>query len=419
MAEVIAAPPRGGAAAEAPGILTGQHVFLAEDDAATRIALAAVCRRLGAAEVTAFDGGHAMLERLQAGGPHPDLILLDLSMEQGDGVQALRGLAQLGVRAGLLLASSAPERVQQATERLALGLGLSVHGRIAKPPTREALVAALRRGARRQDGAAARHPDELPPAALADAIAAGRLLPFYQPQMDLASGRIVAAEALARLDHPTFGLLPAARFLPVAAAAGMNGRIAESMIGAVIGDLATLARLGVATRLSVNLTVGDLSRPALPDTLVRRLEQTGVPPDRLVIELTETEAIAELDQVLEVCARLRLAGIGLALDDFGTGHASLQTLRDLPFSELKIDRGFVCGAATESGVLPFLESSVALARQLGLDVVAEGVETQAEVALVRLLGVNRVQGWAIGRPMPFAQLRALLASDEPRPVSPR
>jgi EAL domain-containing protein (putative c-di-GMP-specific phosphodiesterase class I) len=172
------------------------------------------------------------------------------------------------------------------------------------------------------------------------------------------------------------------------------------VLAAALADARRWRDEGLALRMSVNVSIDNLKSLDFPDRVVRQARDAGIAPEDLVLEITESQAMRDPVALLDIAARLRLKRIGLSIDDFGTGHSSLQKLRDMPFDELKLDRGFVHGAAEDPALHAILQANLDMAQQLGLRTVAEGVEDRADWDCLRALGCDLAQGWFIARPMP-------------------
>ena len=234
---------------------------------------------------------------------------------------------------------------------------------------------------------------------LEGAIERGELILEYQPQVDLERARVVGLEALLRWQHPTLGRIEPEAFVGLAEASGQIGAIgkwalAKACAAAAIWPTDRLGRL----RVAVNVAPAQMARDDLARVVRRVLDDSGLPPERLELELTERCVLDGTERVLAVLPRLHAIGVRLALDDFGTGYASLSHLGGFPLDALKIDRSFVNGLGGEANraIVQFL---IELGHRLGLRVIAEGVETEAQLAALRALGCNEVQGHALGRPL--------------------
>ncbi len=256
----------------------------------------------------------------------------------------------------------------------------------------------------------ARHRDRMRlESELRQAIDGGQLCLHYQPKVDARSGRIVGAEALVRWQHPVRGLIAPGSFIPLAEESGLIVPITDHVLHAACGSLRRWADRGLpALPLSVNLPAVSLADAGLLERLDALMQQYGVRPERLVLELTETMLLRDVAAAVELLARLRARGFGLSLDDFGTGYSSLSYLRRLPMSELKIDRSFITDVARGGRDGALAAAVITLGRELGLQVVAEGVETAEQSAFLLARGCTLQQGYLFHRPLPREQFERLL-----------
>jgi diguanylate cyclase (GGDEF)-like protein len=245
---------------------------------------------------------------------------------------------------------------------------------------------------------------------LPQAIRAGQLVLHYQPQTDVATGAIVAAEALVRWQHPTQGLLSPGRFIPMAEQTELIERITDWVLSAALADAAKLDAAGTAISVAVNVSARSIVRAGFANQVIAALEAAGVAPSRLVVEVTETALLTDPDNARAVLTDLSAAGISVSIDDFGQGQTSLGYLSDLPIDELKIDRGFVSDAAENSQHVAIVRSIIDLGHNLSMRVVGEGVEDEAGLILLQDLGCDLAQGFHLACPMPFDSLAELLQS---------
>lgn len=229
----------------------------------------------------------------------------------------------------------------------------------------------------------------------------------YQPIVDLRSGAVVGLEALTRWTHPEHGEVSPSSFVPVAELSGLAPELDRWVIRRAVHDMARLRRAGVVPEdayLAVNLSAASLTDAGVLEDLIGWTEESGLPAGRLVLEITETAIMQDTDGAVELLRGLREHGVRVALDDFGTGYSSLAYLRDLPISALKIDRSFVADIAEQRDALAIVAWIVDLARAVGVGVVAEGVETAEQVALLQGLGCATAQGWFWGPAVPVTHL---------------
>ncbi|HEY0360044.1 MAG TPA: EAL domain-containing protein [Mycobacteriales bacterium] len=240
-------------------------------------------------------------------------------------------------------------------------------------------------------------------------IAAGEFVLDYQPQQDLATGRVVALEALVRWRHPTRGTVYPDDFIPVAERTGMIVPLGWTVLTAACRQAADWARTSATPpRVAVNLSARQFADERLVDLLADHLKAEGLAAELLRLELTETTVMADIDHSVRVLTALRSLGVGLSLDDFGTGQSSLGYLARLPLDELKIDREFVSGLVRGGDDLEVVRAAIAMGHALQLQVVAEGVEEADTAATLRDLDCDVGQGFLFGAPMPPADIGHLL-----------
>ena len=240
------------------------------------------------------------------------------------------------------------------------------------------------------------------------AIEDGELELHYQPKLDLATGAIVGAEGLIRWMHPTRGIVPPDEFVPLAERTGLIAGLTAVALDQALTTARELVAAGYHLRLAVNLSALNLVDDLLPDRVARALDEHDVSPGLLTLEITEGSMMADAERAIAVLRRLRAMGVELSIDDFGTGYSSLAYLRRLPVGELKIDRSFVLAMSTEDDTI--VRSTIDLGHNLGLRVVAEGVEDDATAAHLAALGCDLAQGYGIARPMARQAFVAFLAS---------
>ncbi|GHE02095.1 diguanylate cyclase [Allgaiera indica] len=238
---------------------------------------------------------------------------------------------------------------------------------------------------------------------LETALGNGQVRPYFQPQISTETGALSGFEALARWDHPERGMIPTAEFLPLVAEAGLSERLGEVMLFGALTALSEWDAKGLdVPSVAVNFTQEDLANPHLPERLQWELDRFGLGASRLTVEVLETVvAGTENDVVVRNLAAVSKMGCGIDLDDFGTGHASLAAVRRFGVRRIKIDRSFVTRLEEEAEQRKMVAAILSMAEQLGLETLAEGVESAAEHALLAQLGCGHVQGFGIGKPMRF------------------
>ncbi|HEX6374365.1 MAG TPA: EAL domain-containing protein [Allosphingosinicella sp.] len=242
------------------------------------------------------------------------------------------------------------------------------------------------------------------------ALARGQLWNAYQPKLDLASGRIVAVEALVRWDHPERGTLAPNSFIPLIEQQGRAGDLTLQVMAEALRDAAAWREAGCALGVAVNISATLLHEPLFMLRLEERLRASGLPAACVTLEITESAAMADPDVAVAALERWRRLGVGVSIDDYGTGQSSLAYLQTLPATELKIDKSFVAAMADDPRNLILVRSTIAMAHELGLHVVAEGVEDEACFDLLREMGCDHVQGYLISRPLREEAVTAFAAS---------
>ncbi|HKN94939.1 MAG TPA: EAL domain-containing protein [Thermoleophilaceae bacterium] len=253
---------------------------------------------------------------------------------------------------------------------------------------------------------------------LRQAIEREELVLHYQPKGALSTGTVKHVEALVRWQRPEHGMVPPNEFIPLAEHTGLIRQMSAYVLDAALRQLRAWLDMGIDLGVAVNLSARNLLEADLPDQIAQLLLTRGVPAERLVLEITESAIMADPERALGVLARLSEMGIRLSIDDFGVGHSSLSYLKRLPVDEIKIDRSFVAQMDDDEDDAFIVRSTIDLGRNLGLNVVAEGVETEAVWDELAELGCDYAQGWFLGRPMPAAELAEWLRAHRAQEWSP-
>jgi EAL domain-containing protein (putative c-di-GMP-specific phosphodiesterase class I) len=235
-------------------------------------------------------------------------------------------------------------------------------------------------------------------ASFEQALEEQRLRMVYQPKVALRDGCLKRVEALVRWDDPELGAVEPSRFVPLAEEHGLIDRLTQWGLDTILKQWLAWRDDGIDTCIAFNISALSLQHLDFPDLVERMSDSLGVPTDRLVMELTES-ATQPLINLMDTLTRFRIKGIGLAIDDFGTGYSSLMQLRQLPFTEVKIDQAFIADVERSRDCRLIIQSIAELAHGLGLTATAEGVETLAQLRFVRELGCDVVQGYLISPPL--------------------
>jgi EAL domain-containing protein (putative c-di-GMP-specific phosphodiesterase class I) len=337
----------------------------------------------------------------------PDFIMLDLMMPGTDGVELLRLLADHVKDSKLCLISGSDSRVLNSARRLGSAHGLNVVAALEKPldiGNLRSLFSQLASGG-----------SNAPATDIAQAITAGQIVMHYQPVVEIATRRVKGVEALARWAHPNRGTLLPEAFLEQVINDGLMQSLTDLAIDTAVRQLAKWKRNGEDLTLSVNITASTLLDLTLPDRIAELCKKHQAPSDKLILEVTETEAMRDVTRTMDVLLRMRIRNIGVSIDDFGTGHSSLRELQRMPFSEMKIDKSFVLDMVSNKDCAVIVNSIIDLGHNLGLKVIAEGVE---DVRIWRILaekGCDYAQGYFMAKAMPASELDAWLKNWREKP----
>lgn len=356
--------------------------------------------RQGALGVIACGSARAALLTLEANVGAIDLVFCDLQMPEMDGVQVVRRLAEIGFAGGLALMSGEDVRILDTAAKLAKAHELHVVGALQKPVTIEQLSLVLERHRTRKSAPPRSIPKVYCAEDLRQAIAGGELVSYYQPKVHVASGAVLGVESLVRWRHPQDGMVFPDQFIYLAEEHGLIDALTRVVLTASLRQARQWADAGLKLDMSVNVSMDNLADLQFPEFVVGAAHEAGVPLEQLVIEVTESRPMKDLRAPLDILTRLRLKRVRLSIDDFGTGHSSLAQLRDFPLDEFKIDRAFVHGASSDPALRAIFDASCRMARGLGMQIVAEGVEDRADWDLLRATECDLAQGYFIARPMP-------------------
>ena len=382
-----------------PVQIAALRFLIAEDDEFQRHWLRVMLQKLGAQHIVEAENGKAALDILQAKDAAIDISFIDLNMPKMDGIELVRHLANNDSRTAIVLTSALGSALLLSVETMSKAYGVNLLGTFEKPATPEVLQELI--GSYRPP--AARPVREGPPAftlqEIRDGIAAAQFEPFFQPKVELATGKVKAVEAFVRWRHPQHGLVTPPAFIPVLEASGHMEDLTWLVVERAIAACRGWHDKGLLLSVSINLSATSLAEPGLAERILTHIATHGIEPQYLTIEITELMAMTDVPVCLENLARLRMKGFGLSIDDYGTAHSNVQQLLRIPFLDLKIDRSFVAGASQNKQMHIALSSCLELARKLRRNSVAVGVETREDWDLLRDLGCTYAQGFYIARPM--------------------
>jgi EAL domain-containing protein (putative c-di-GMP-specific phosphodiesterase class I)/FixJ family two-component response regulator len=351
-------------------------------------------------------------EFLQALTPETALILLDLVMPETDGVELLRLLGEQQCKTGIVLISGVGRRIMETAEEMANELGLRVVGHLEKPFRMTELEAMLKKQTL-PDGAAKIHTHTRASAQakiamtdveLQNAILNQEFILYYQPQIDIKSGAVKGVEGLVRWQHPMHGIVFPDDFIPRMEQIGLIDPLGWIVLMRGLTDLKQLMEKGGSNlRLSLNVSVSSLHDLRFPDKMAALIRESGVKSNQVILEITESGLIKELARTLDVLTRLRLKGVQLSIDDFGTGYSMMQQLNHIPATELKIDKSFVQNMSETDRDRVMVAKTIEIGHELGMKVVAEGVETATQLEFLRLNGCDIAQGYYVSKPLPLPE----------------
>jgi EAL domain-containing protein (putative c-di-GMP-specific phosphodiesterase class I)/ActR/RegA family two-component response regulator len=377
-------------------------VLVVEDQAFQRHALVRQIKSFQGWRVLEATDGNEALVLLERASRHVDAVITDLDMPNMDGIALIRRLGEVAPNTGVVLLSALDPSVLTTVEILARDQRLNLLGMLEKPADSKNLRAMLSRPMPPKSAPSVR---PLPRFSLDDieaALRSGQFEAFVQPQAVLANGEFAGCEALARWRHPEFGIVSPVAFVGVIESSGSAPLIEAFTLNILESAAQAVFRLHAAAlpgRVAINVPLVWLEQPDCAERLARAVARLGLPTQRFTVEVTESSAGSNAANALENLARLRMRGFGLSIDDFGTGFSSLERLMHVPFTELKLDRGFVMGLEPGSARWTVVESTVALAAKLRLVTIGEGVETVDEWNNLMALGCQLAQGYYFAKPM--------------------
>ena len=388
--------------------MTDRRLLVVDDEAVQRLVVAGAAARAGFAADSA-----ATLEAAvtHVGLVAYDVVVLDLGLRKNDGIELLRRLCESKSNPVLVFISAFDERVRQAAARLAMSLGLRVAGTLGKPMRVDELIALLRRVPQAAEPAQLEQIRAIDPDTLAAAIEHGELSCAFQPKVTLQGRRLIGVEALARWHSPTLGNIPPSLFIPVAERAGLIDRLTWRVLDEALAAFRAWRLASPDMTLAVNLSPLSLTDLSLPERVSDALAKAEVPAAALVLEVTEGAVMTDCVAAADILTRLRIRDVKLSIDDFGTGHSSLLSLMRLPFSELKIDQSFVRDCLDDPEAPKIIRGIVSVARDLGLKLVAEGIETEPVAEQVVRLGCLVGQGYLFAPPLEASALHERLRGD--------
>ena len=384
------------------------RLLLVDDDYVMHRITTVMLNDLGISRVQNAMSASAALDILEQDDAQVDVVICDLNMPEMDGVEFIRHLARRDYKGSIIITSGEDLRILKTVEKLAIEHDLHVLGVLEKPITLAKLGELLDSLDQIRAEGTLFLTDVFSVEELENAIHCDQLDTFFQPKVEIKSGQVVGVEALVRWHHPQLGLIKPVSFISMAEDNGLIGDLTDVVCLKALDYAVRLKSHGHDLNVAINISVDALTNLDWPDNTSKLVGKIGLDASSISFEITESRIMDHLSVALDILSRLSLKRFKLSIDDFGTGYSSLEQLQRIPFTEFKIDRAFVHGAAHEASARAILESSVLLAKKLDMMVVAEGVENQEDWDLVSEVGCDLVQGYFISRPLPFKQLLSWL-----------
>lgn len=381
-------------------------ILLVDDDTFILKILTKMLNNQGIMSVDTSDNGLDALAKIDHVDTCPDLILLDLNMPNMDGIEFVRHLVERKYPGNLVLVSGEDERMLKTAEKLVHAHQIPMLGYLHKPVSPDKLTEIIKKWTPPEEKEKHLLQSEKKvynEQMLKSAISNRELVNFYQPKVALATGEVVGVETLVRWNHPTDGLVMPDQFISIAEKHGLINDLTCLVLEQALAQTRAWHERGIVLRVAINVSMDNLTSLDFQDLVVNLAVENGLSPQNIVLEVTESQLMGVDTRVpLEILTRLRLKRFHLSIDDFGTGHSSMAQLRDIPFDELKIDQGFVHRAWADETLRAMYDASLSMAKQLGMEVVAEGVADQDDWKFLHKTGCDFAQGNFISKPLQAA-----------------
>jgi EAL domain-containing protein (putative c-di-GMP-specific phosphodiesterase class I) len=375
------------------------HIMIVDDEQSILELAQRHLENMGYSNIIACLGGQLGLETYKASTNPFDIIISDLNMPEMNGVEFLRHLSEEDYLGSIILFSAEDERILEVARDLAKARNLNVLGYISKPFKRKALESLFSLYSPHAPKIPVPLPDEITEEELRAGINGDELVIAFQPKTAIATDKVVGVEALARWNHSERGLLPPQTFISLAERCELIDELTYSIYRKTLSQMRDWLEKDIILEVSVNISVNSFTSDGFVEFLINTAKEYDINPELIMLEITESQLMDNMLECLEKLVQLRMHNFGLSIDDFGTGHSNLTQLKQAPFTELKIDRAFVNGASEDPTARSIFESSVNLAKKLKMTTVAEGVESKEDMALVKELGCDLIQGYYKAKPM--------------------
>lgn len=379
-------------------------ILVVEDDDFQLKMIVNMLRALGVADICEASDGKQALAALDAAAHPVDIALCDMNMPEMDGMEFMRHLGGKQSAISILILSMLNKALLTSIETMAKAYGINLLGVVEKPialAQLELLISQFERPKiKMQKTAAATQSFSLDE--ILHGMRAKQFEPFFQPKVELKTGRITGAEALVRWVHPEHGVVAPYVFIALLEQSNNIDELTFMMLEKSAAACRLFHDRGDAITVSVNLSLVSLDDTELAQKITTVVKNVGLDPRHMILEITESAAMTNVAHALENLARLCMHGFSLSIDDYGTGYSTMQQLTRIPFSELKIDQSFVKNFGNNEALRIVVESSIDMAHKLNVKSVAEGVETAQDFDMLKSIGCDTVQGYFIAKPMNLA-----------------
>ncbi len=390
------------------------NVFIVEDSLIQRMHAAALCTELGLCVMgEASDGNEALL--MLQNMPLPDVMLIDLEMPGMDGIELIQELAHKSIPVSIIVSSAKEDALIASVETMLQAYGLPVLGAIKKPLTLTQLDKAFGKFKPISEEQLQKRPEVVMASSeITRALIEHQFVIYFQPKISIKTGVIKGVESLIRWQHPEKGLIMPSQFIAIAEEHGLINELTMEVLDLALQQCRHWHERGLKITVAINLSMLSLSNSAFAEQISQKVASYSIDPSFIMLEITETAVMGDVGNALGTLARLRLKGFGLSIDDYGTGFSSMQQLSRIPFTELKLDRSFVDGAHAKPHLRAILASAIEIAKKLDLRSVAEGVENEDDLTVLKELGCDIVQGYLTAKPMPGEEVVPWLKSNNQR-----
>ena len=394
-----------------------KHVLLVDDDPILLAVLESFFLDGRAEKVFTATNGIEAVEVAKRLAGDLNFILCDLNMPGMDGVQFLRNISECQYSGNIAILSGEDRSILSLAARMASSHNLNLVGALSKPVNYDELDRVIIESFKDPNPEIANNVAKITEGQLRDAIAKNQITSFYQPKIEVATGKLVGVEALARWICPERGLIGPDQFIPLAEESGQIYDLTSCIIDATCSNADTWRKIDPNFKIAINLSVAVLNNLLLPDEIAVNISTHGLVRSNFTFEITESQLLEQKADPMEVLARLRMMGFELSIDDFGTGYSNLEVLREFPFSELKIDRSFITNAMIDNSAKAGAEACIDLGKKLGMRLVAEGIEKMEDWEFVAHRDVDHLQGFLIAKPMPMDKLKKWISAYQTQSVN--